>query len=91
MQITSVSNMTGVSPADLPSSSGVTAEQRTLIRAVGAVNASQAFGEDHELTYSIDRAARMLVIKLVNKTTGSVINQIPAEYLVRMAEKLNGG
>lgn len=91
MNITSVTNMTGVSPADLPSTRSITADQRSLIRAVAAVNATQAFGEDHELTYSVDRAAHMLVIKLVNKTNGNVINQIPAEYIVRMAEKLNGG
>ncbi len=91
MNITSVTNMTGVSPADLPSARTITEDQRTLIRAVSAVNASQAFGEDHELTYTVDRAARMLVIKLVNKTTGNVIDQIPAEYIVKLAEKLSGG
>jgi uncharacterized FlaG/YvyC family protein len=39
----------------------------------------------------VDRTAHLVVVRLVNKSTGSVVQQIPAEYLLRMAEEVNGG
>jgi hypothetical protein len=70
MNIASVNSTAPVSPADLPSARVITEQQRTLIRAVGAVNASGTFGANNEVTYSVDRAAGMVVVKLVNKAVG---------------------
>jgi len=39
----------------------------------------------------VDRTVRLVVVRLVNKSTGSVVQQIPAEYPLRMAEELNRG
>lgn len=89
MNIASIATTVPVGPADLASSRPLTDEQRTLIRAVTAINASGMFGQDNELTYTVDRAAHLVVAKLVNKSTGDVIQQIPAEYLLRMAEELS--
>lgn len=69
----------------------LTQVQRSLLRAVAAVNASGAMGQDNQLTYSVDRAAHLVVVSLVNKVTGEVVNQIPSESLLRMAEEINGG
>ncbi len=89
MNIAAINSTNPVGPADLPSAKALTNEQRTLIRAVAAVNASGTFGEDNQLTYSVDRQAHLVVVRLVNKNTGDVVQQMPAEYLVRMAEELN--
>jgi uncharacterized FlaG/YvyC family protein len=91
MNIASMNSTVPVGPADLPSTRAITGEQRSVIRAVTAVNASGTFGQDNEVTYSVDRAAGMVVVKLVNKSDGRVLQQIPAEYLLRMAEELNRG
>lgn len=91
MNIGSIQHTAPVAPADLSGPPALTADQRSLIQAVKAINASQSPDEDHEMTYSVDRAARTVVVKLVNKKTGDVVEQIPAEYVLRLAEKLNGG
>lgn len=87
MNIASVNN---IAPAglDLPSTRTLSDDQRSLIRAVAAVNASGSLGQDNELTYTVDRAAHIVVVRLINKSTGNVLQQIPAEYLLRMAEEL---
>ncbi|HEY7335279.1 MAG TPA: flagellar protein FlaG [Bryobacteraceae bacterium] len=66
-------------------------EQRSLVQAIKAVNASEMLGQDNELTFVLDRAARRAVARIVNKQTGEVVDQIPAEYVLRMAEELNRG
>lgn len=89
MNIASVNNIAPAGLLDLPSACALSDDQRSLIRAVAAVNASGTFGQDNELTYSVDRAAHIVVVRLINKSTGNVLQQIPAEYLLRMAEELN--
>lgn len=91
MNIASVNNLPPAGTLDLPSSQSLSEQQRTLIRAVAAVNASGMFGEDNEVTYSVDRAAHTVVVRLINKNTGNVLQQIPAEYLLRLAEESNRG
>jgi uncharacterized FlaG/YvyC family protein len=64
-------------------------DQRALIRAVKAVNAANLFGQENELTFVIDRATRRAVARIVNKLTHEVIDQIPSEVVLRMAEEVS--
>lgn len=89
MNIASINSTVPAGMVDVATTRPLPDEQRALIRAVTAVNASGMFGQDNELTYTVDRVARLVVARLVNKTTGDVIQQIPNEYLLRMAEELN--
>ena len=66
---------------------GQTAERRELVKAVNAVNKAEIYGSGRELTYSVDRGTKRLVTKLVDKSTHEVIVQIPAEYVLRLAEE----
>jgi len=63
------------------------AQRRELVKAVKAVNEAELFGSNNEVTYSIDRGTKRLVTKLVDKSSGEVVDQIPAEYLLRLAEE----
>jgi uncharacterized FlaG/YvyC family protein len=95
MTITSVpstfaANASLAGTAGLSSARALNETQRATIRAVNAINTSAALGSDNELTYSVDRAAHVVVVKLIDKQTGSVVQQIPAEYVLKMAEELNG-
>ena len=65
-------------------------DRRTLIQAVKAINASEMFGQENELTFSMDRAANRMVARIVNKNTREVLIQIPDEYVLRLAEEMNG-
>jgi flagellar protein FlaG len=64
------------------------AEQRDLVRAVKAVNASGLMGSDQELTFSMDRESRKVVVRLIDKETHEVLLQIPNEQVLRMAQNL---
>jgi uncharacterized FlaG/YvyC family protein len=59
-----------------------------LTQAVKAVNAAKLFGQDAELSFVMDREAKRLVVRLVNKDTRKVIRQVPAEEVLRAAEEL---
>jgi uncharacterized FlaG/YvyC family protein len=90
MDITSINNLTQhinapVEPV-LPQPAGQ--DQRTLIQAVKAVNAGELFGQNNELTFIMDRATRRAVVRIVDRKSGEVVEQIPAEYVLRMAEEL---
>jgi uncharacterized FlaG/YvyC family protein len=62
-------------------------EQRRLARAVAALNANGLFGESNELTFSRDSGTDRVVIKIVNRNTKEVIQQLPPEYVLRLAEE----
>ena len=63
-------------------------QQRSLMQAVKAVNAAQALGSDRELTFAIDRQTRRVVVRIVDSSTGEILDQIPDEQVRQLAEKL---
>jgi flagellar protein FlaG len=75
-----------VQPA--PASSEITADQRQIVQAVKALNATEMFGEDSELTFVLDRETHRPLVRIIDKKTNEVIRQIPPEYALRMAEYL---
>jgi flagellar protein FlaG len=64
----------------------IQSENREIIQAVRAVNASANLGDGNELTFSLDRHSRRPVIKIVNRKTNQVVRQIPNEDVLRLAE-----
>ncbi|HET8549348.1 MAG TPA: flagellar protein FlaG [Bryobacteraceae bacterium] len=64
-------------------------ERAELILAIGAVNESALFGDEYELTFSLDRGTRRPLLQLVNRETREVIRQIPPEYVLRAARELS--
>ncbi len=90
MNISSTGSHIGVpTEAALPIS--VSPAQRTLIQAVKAVNPTELFGEDHAFNFVVDPKSKSIVVRIVDRKTGKVVNQIPAEDLLRLAEENNGG
>ncbi len=93
MDIPLINNVTGHlnAPAEPTPVHQPAHDQRSLVQAVKAINASEMLGPDDELTFLFDRATRQAVVRLVNKQTREVIRQIPAEYVLRMAEETKRG
>jgi len=77
-------------PAEPASAQTANAEQRTLIQAVRAVDAIQLFGQENELTFVVDRTTRRVVVRIVNRNSGEVVRQIPAEHVLQLAEEMKG-
>jgi flagellar protein FlaG len=73
---------------DTGNSIQIQAANRDIIQAVRAVNASDKLGDKNELNYSLDPRTRRPVVKIVNRDTQEVIEQIPNEDVLRLAENL---
>ena len=67
----------------------IQAANRDLIQAVRAVNASDKLGNKNELSFSLDPRTHRPVVKIVNRVTNEVVQQIPNEEVLRLAESLN--
>jgi uncharacterized FlaG/YvyC family protein len=91
MNISSISSLSShLATAAQPAPPKPTGDQKALIQAVRAVNAYQMLGQENELTFKIDRAAGIAVVRIVNKKTGALVQQIPNEQVLKMAEESNG-
>ena len=77
-------------PVEPAPSRRLTDEQRTVVQAVKAVNGAQLYGQENQLTYAIDQTSKRVVVRIVNRDTGKLVEQIPPEYVLRLAEKING-
>ena len=64
------------------------AENREVVQAVKAVNATEMFGQENQLMFRRDPESHRMVVRVVNRKTEEVITQIPAEYVLRLAEDL---
>ncbi|MFN7924311.1 MAG: flagellar protein FlaG [Bryobacteraceae bacterium] len=64
------------------------AENRQVTTAVRQLNEANAFGDDNELTFALDRQTGRALVRIVDKKTNELIRQIPPEYVVRMAEEM---
>ena len=62
------------------------AQDREVIQAVKAVNSSELFGQNSELTFVLDRNTHRPVVRVIDRKTKEVLMQVPAEQVLRMAE-----
>jgi uncharacterized FlaG/YvyC family protein len=94
MEITGVNGLgqgpvTAAAPA--PPDPAQAAENRNLVKAVKAVNSAETFGDQNELSFTLDRNTHLPVIRIVDRATKKVVDQIPPEYVLRLAEELRKG
>ncbi len=87
--VTPILGFVGVIPAAGPPSASTTAQQRqfnsSIAEAARTVNDSGYLGSDREVTFSVDQATRLAVVKVVDTSTNEVLEQWPPEYLLQMA------
>ncbi len=96
MQISSVQNAslnvtadrTGPPPAESTIQDRQRQDQtRRLARATKVLNDSGQIASEHELAIALDRHSGQPVIRLIDRNTKEVIQQIPEERVLRMAEE----
>ena len=63
-------------------------ENREVVQAVKALNETEMFGQDNQLRFQKDPRTGRIVVKVVNNKTNEVVSQIPAEYLLSLAQDL---
>lgn len=85
--VTAIQGLTGSVPA--MDQSATTAQARAFTRAVAAavqtVNESGYLGSGREVTFAVDHATRLPVIKVVDTSTNEVLEQWPPQYLLQIA------
>jgi uncharacterized FlaG/YvyC family protein len=64
------------------------AENRSLVRAVKALNGTEIFGHDNHLSFERDPYTKRMVLQVVNGKTHEVVFQLPSEEVLRLAEDL---
>ena len=65
------------------------AQNREVVKAIKAINASEMLGQD-ELVFQRDQRSQRMLIQLVDRKTREVVTQVPPEYVLRLAEDLKG-
>lgn len=60
---------------------------REVAQAVKTINQSGQLGPEHELTIALHRDTGQPVVRIVDRNTHEVIQQIPDERVLRMAEE----
>lgn len=61
---------------------------REVVTAVHEVNKSELMGEGRQLKFSRDPDTHRPVIQIIDQSTGDVIDQIPPETLLQLAQQL---
>ena len=69
-----------------PVATAQAAENRELIQTIKALNATQFAGETREFTFTLDRETHRPVLRIIDIQTKEVVQQFPAEYLLRARE-----
>jgi uncharacterized FlaG/YvyC family protein len=91
MNISSISSLSShLSTAAQPAPTKPSENQKALLQAVKVVNAAEMFGQENQLTFRVDRAAGIAVVRIVNRKTGELVQEIPNEQVLKMAEERNG-
>ena len=62
------------------------AEAREVVQAIKALNGTEMFGSENELRFQRDLSTQRMVVRLVNRKTREVVTQVPAEYVLRLAQ-----
>ena len=62
------------------------AEAREVVQAIKALNGTEMFGPENELRFQKDPHTQRMIVRLVNRKTREVVTQVPAEYVLRLAE-----
>jgi uncharacterized FlaG/YvyC family protein len=78
------------SPTESAMPQALNVAQRALVQAVKAINPTELFGEGHAFNFVMDQKSKTLLVRIVDKKTGQIISQIPAEYMLRLAEENKG-
>jgi flagellar protein FlaG len=86
MDIGGVNRSGPAAPASVPTAPvEANTQNREVIQAVKALNASEMFGDHNELQFQKDPQTQRMVVRMVDRKTKEVMSQIPPEYVLELA------
>jgi uncharacterized FlaG/YvyC family protein len=90
MEISPLYRISPLAPTDFAARSGQLAEiPRTVVTAVRKLNQSQLFGDQKQMLFARDQDTQKMVIRIVERGTGKVLDQIPSEQVLRILDDLH--
>ena len=72
-----------------PTRAQIAATNRILSGVTRLLNDTAAAGKSHEFSITIDPATRQAVVRIVDVVTKAVVEQLPSEYLLHIAQQLS--
>jgi flagellar protein FlaG len=88
MEINALTSTTAFSPIDPVRPSGPAEILRAAVVAIRALNKSEMMGSDRELQFARDKETKRPVVRIVQRETGEVLEQIPPEQVLKMLASL---
>ena len=67
----------------------VAANNRLVSVAVKQLNAAGVAGSSHQFSIAIDPATHEAVVRIVDSSTNELVEQLPSEYILRVAQQLS--
>jgi uncharacterized FlaG/YvyC family protein len=91
MEIPRVDSVGGSAAVSTPTPSNQNQKDvpvRQIVTAVNELNKSELMGQGRQLSFTRDPETRRPVIQIIDQSTGDVIDQIPSEALLQLAQQL---
>lgn len=88
MDISSVRTVAYSGPQSTAHTPAEATERRGLAQAVRSVNQSGVLGQN-QLVLTVDRETQRRVIRIEDRETHELVLQVPAEYVLRLAQDLH--
>ncbi len=89
MEIHSMYGVSQTMPIDpAPKSREDADAQQAVVTAVRALNKSELLGSDRQLQFTRDSQTQRMVIQIVDKQSGDVVDQIPPEQILLIMASL---
>lgn len=88
MEIGPINRVLSAPVVSTPASTDDPAAERQVVMAVQGLNKSEMMGTARELAYRRDPKSQRIIVQIVDKASGEVVDQIPPESVVRMMEEL---
>ena len=82
--VSSADPFTSASPAEV-------AQRQRIAQAVRGLSQTNIFGENRELTFTLDRNSHRMVIRVIDRETRETVAQLPPEYVLRLAATVQQG
>ncbi len=87
MEVQPASGVPAIAEVAISAPGDQLAVNRDMIRAIHAVNASEMFGSDEELSFQVDPRSKRLIVRLTKRSNGELVRQIPADYVLELARQ----
>jgi uncharacterized FlaG/YvyC family protein len=84
MEIKPIQSSAAALPAGAPANAS---QNRELAGATRNLNQEGVAGPGREFTFAIDPKTKLAVVRLVDATSGKLIDQFPSDYILQMAKQ----